>query len=635
MKTTTMSARNAPTPTPPSTDPARAPRSRHRLRDWLATLPMALLLPALLLPISGTAAATGGTLIINQSELSTRPTSGAAWDALVEVARGSYGTPDLTDQDSQHGVRLFAGALVAARLDDSALRTRVRDGIMAAIGTERVGAGNSTLALGRQLSAYVMAADVIDLAGSDDATFRSWLSAIRTKVLGGHSTWDSLVRTHESSANNWGAFAGASRIAASLYLGDAADVDRAAKVLRGFLGERAAYAGFRDFDSDALSWACSVSGATPINPACMKSGIDVDGAIIEDVARGGSLRWPPGDSGQSYTLESLQGLTLQAELLSRAGYPAWDWSSQALKRAARLVTRFSGWNRSSVDRHVPWLLNKRYGLGLPTDAAGMGRGFGFTDWLYGPAGSGPPPTPGPTVVPTATASPRPTSTPTPQSTPTPPPGPAVEQPLAPTVAFVTTTSVRTTSVPLVVRWGPAGQVYQVQERVNDANYTTVTTGPIVRVTRAARSGFEYRYRVRARDGDDWTDWASGKAVDVVRIGERSQGITYTGRWRSASGSGYIGGKVKYATARGAKASLAFTGRSVALIGPKGPTRGRAKIYLDGAYVRTINLYRATYRARQIVFAYNWPEAGTHRLSVVVSGSAGRPMVAIDAIYIMK
>ena len=624
-----MLTRDAPprTRTSSSTDPARAARSRHRLRDWLATLPMVVLLPALLLPFSGTAATTGGTLIINQSELSTRPTSGAAWDALAEVARGSYGTADLTDQDNQHGVRLFAGALVAARLDDSALRTRVRAGIMAAIGTERVGAGNSALALGRQLSAYVLAADVIDLSGSDDATFRSWLSAVRTRILGGHSIWDSLVRTHESSANNWGAFAGASRIAASLYLGDTADVNRAAKVMRGFLGDRTAYAGFRDFGSEASSWACNASAATPINPACTKSGINVDGAIIEDIARGGSLRWPPGDSGKSYMLESLQGLTLQAELLTRAGYPAWDWSSQALKRSAQLVTRYSGWNRSSVDRHVPWLLNKRYGLGLPTDPAGMGRGFGFTDWLYGAAGSGPAPTPRPTATPTPGGTPKPTPTPT--------PGPAARQPNAPTVAFVTTTSVRTTSVPLVVRWGPTGQVYQLQERVNDASYTQVTTGSVVTVTRAARSGHAYRYRVRARDGGHWTDWAFGPKVDIFRLSETSSRIAYTGTWRSASGSSYVGGKVKYATARGAKARLAFTGRSVALIGPKGPTRGRAKVYLDGTYVKTINLYSSTFRARQVLFAYNWPEAGTHRLSVVVSGTAGRPMVAIDAIYTMR
>ena len=397
LKATAMAARQAPEPTRDGPAAARPEHRRRRMRDWLATLPMILLLPALLLPFTQTAAVTSGTLIINQSELSSRPTSGAAWDALVAVARGSYGSPNLSDQNNQHGVRVFAGALVAARLDDAALRAKVRTGIMSALGTERVGADNAALALGRQLSAYVMAADLIDLSGTDDATFRSWLSAIRTRIIGGHSIWDSLRNTHESSANNWGAFAGASRIAASLYLGDTADVQRAANVLRGFLGDRSAYAGFRAFGSEALSWACSSATATPVDPSCTKSGINVDGAIIEDVSRGGPLRWPPGDTGKSYTLETMQGLVLQAELLSRAGYPAWTWSSSAIKRAAQFVTRYSGWNRASVDHHVPWLLNKRYGLGLTTESAGMGRGFGFTDWLYGPAGTGPAPTATPTA----------------------------------------------------------------------------------------------------------------------------------------------------------------------------------------------------------------------------------------------
>ena len=41
------------------------------------------------------------------------------------------------------------------------------------------------------------------------------------------------------------------------------------------------------------------------------------------------------------------------------------------------------WNRSEVSYYVPWLLNARYGLDLPTEPAGIGRVFGFTDWLYG------------------------------------------------------------------------------------------------------------------------------------------------------------------------------------------------------------------------------------------------------------
>ncbi|MGH2475972.1 MAG: hypothetical protein ACRDIL_11985, partial [Candidatus Limnocylindrales bacterium] len=158
---------------------------------------------------------------------------------------------------------------------------------------------------------------------------------------------------------------------------------------------------------------------------------------------------------------------------------------------------------------------------------------------------------------------------------------------------------------------------------------------VVSITRSARYGYEYRYRVRARDGDEWTDWVSSPEVDVVRYNDTAKQIRYTGRWRSAGSSRYIGGKVRYATARGAKASLTFSGRSVALVGPRGPTRGSAKVYVDGKYVKTVNFYARSFRARQVVFAYNWAKSGTHRIGIVVLGTARHPMVAIDAIYTLR
>ncbi|MFP5380435.1 MAG: hypothetical protein ACLGHP_11960, partial [Vicinamibacteria bacterium] len=42
---------------------------------------------------------------------------------------------------------------------------------------------------------------------------------------------------------------------------------------------------------------------------------------------------------------------------------------------------------------------------------------------------------------------------------------------------------QTSTVPLVVQWGPSGQTYELQERVNDSSYTAVTTGSTVKVTR--------------------------------------------------------------------------------------------------------------------------------------------------------
>jgi hypothetical protein len=55
---------------------------------------------------------------------------------------------------------------------------------------------------------------------------------------------------------------------------------------------------------------------------------------------------------------------------------------------ASIVTRSrasggTGWNATLASRQMPWLLNKRYSLRLPTRPSLMGRAIGFTDWLWG------------------------------------------------------------------------------------------------------------------------------------------------------------------------------------------------------------------------------------------------------------
>jgi hypothetical protein len=322
-------------------------------------------------------------LLMSRARLQSLPTTGSAWAAIKEVADGDLGRADLTDQDNYHGVRTLAVALVYARTGDPAYAEKAQRAIVEVIGTEERGSSNSILALGRQLAGYVLAADLIELSGADDEEFRVWLDRMRTVDLGGHGRWRELTATHEDSINNWGAYAGASRIAASLYLGDHSDVVRASQVLRGFLGERWAWSDWQQPQGNDLDWVCDVDEFTPINPPCVRQDIDLDGAIVADISRSGGLRWPPGRSGRLYTLESLQGLSLQAELLHMAGYNAWEWGNRGLLRAARFLERAGGWNEHRVHFHVAWLVNERYRLQIPTRPASFGRAFGYTDWLYG------------------------------------------------------------------------------------------------------------------------------------------------------------------------------------------------------------------------------------------------------------
>jgi hypothetical protein len=318
---------------------------------------------------------------ISSAELAVLPMSGPAWQHLKVAADGSLGTPNIADQDSNHDVNTLAVALVYARTGNATYRAKATNAIMAALGTER---GGRTLALGRNLVSYVVAADLIDLKRYDaakDQQFRAWLSIVRTETLSGLT----LIKTHESRPNNWGTHAGAARIAADLYLGDTADLNRAASVFKGWLGDRSAYAAFKFGD---LSWQANPSAPVGVNPAgATKSGHAIDGAFPDDMRRGCSFTWVP--CYTNYPWGAMEGAVVQARLLSRAGYDAWHWSNNALLRATRFLFNLShqagsSWWATGDDEWVPWVVNKAYGTYFPTVLpAHVGKNMGWTDWTFG------------------------------------------------------------------------------------------------------------------------------------------------------------------------------------------------------------------------------------------------------------
>lgn len=307
-----------------------------------------------------------GQILISRDRLMSLPTSGAAWQAMVAEAN-ALGSVNLADQDDPDDVRLLAKALVAVRTGGD-LRP-VYDALARVPGTED---GGRTLALGRNLAAVVLAADLV---GYRDAGFASWLRGVLRENLDGAS----LVETNELRPNNWGTHAGASRVAADLYLGDGADLARAAAVFRGYLGERSAYAGFAYGE---LDWQANPNAPVGINPrGATKDGHSIDGVLPDDQRRAGGFSWPP--PRENYVYEGLQGALLQAELLARAGYPAYQWGDSALARAYAWLHNVAGFPAEGDDVWQPHLVNARYGTGYPASVPSrIGKNFGFTDWLY-------------------------------------------------------------------------------------------------------------------------------------------------------------------------------------------------------------------------------------------------------------
>jgi hypothetical protein len=348
-------------------------------------------------PTSLTTTTTNGAMWISYNELVNRPMSGAAWDKIRTAAYGSWGTADLQNPTNKHAIYTLAGALVSTRNGDGALRSKVRDAIIAAKrsldqSTEWQ-SSDGVLSAGRQIGAYVIAADLMNLKVFDPAVdneFRTWLSAIRTTNIGTHSRWKNLRYTCENSTGNWNTFACASRIAASIYLGDTADVNRSALIIRALLGERSAYPAdapgrngyFEHTAAYQASWACNDPLWTGDNPYCAKSGLNLDGALVEDASRGGVCCVLQGD-GIMYSWESLQALIVSVELLYRTGSfgNPYTWSNFALARSLSFMQR-SGWAVTPPATYVPWLANARLGTAYPTSTTGNGRIMAWGDWLY-------------------------------------------------------------------------------------------------------------------------------------------------------------------------------------------------------------------------------------------------------------
>lgn len=315
----------------------------------------------------------GQQMWLSRAEIAALPTSGPAWENLLEAAQEDTDDPDISDQNDSTNVYVLAKALVYARTGQASYRQEVIEALREAMGTE---AGGRTLAAGRNLPAYVIAAGLVNLSAdpSLDGQFRGWLRSLLNANLDG----DTLRSTHETRPNNWGTHAGAARVAIAIYLGDRSELARAAQVFKGYLGDRSAYAGFSFGD---LWWQCDPQRPVGVNPAgCTIQGHSVDGVLTDDQRRGGEFTWPPPQ--ENYAWEGLQGALVQAQLLQRAGYPAWEWEDRALLRAVTWLHEHANYPADGDDEWQPWLVNAVYGTNFPAELpARHGKNMGWTDWI--------------------------------------------------------------------------------------------------------------------------------------------------------------------------------------------------------------------------------------------------------------
>jgi hypothetical protein len=150
--------------------------------------------------------------------------------------------------------------------------------------------------------------------------------------------------------------------------------------------------------------------------------------------------------------------------------------------------------------------------------------------------------------------------------------------------------------------------------------------------RAVATQHTYRFGGRALDrAGNVSPLANGSTFTLSRYIESSTRIRYSGTWRSTSSSVYWGGVAKYASTAGARATFTSTGRAIAWVARKGPTRGKAEVLVNGTKVATVDLYASSYQNQRVVWSMSWSSAATRTVVIRVVGTSGRPRVDLDAI----
>lgn len=187
-------------------------------------------------------------------------------------------------------------------------------------------------------------------------------------------------------------------------------------------------------------------------------------------------------------------------------------------------------------------------------------------------------------------------------------------------------SVGTTTVPVRISWrgaDPDGRVasYRLQRSTDGGRHWRTVALP----TAATRSitlnlGPDSGHRFRVRAVDDVGGRSTWEVSDRLGLAIDQQGEARLRRtWSKDTGADLAGGSSHGTRIRGASATYTFDGRSIRWIGTTDVDHGKARVYLDGRLVATVDAYSATRQTCQVLFAAT-VKPGRHTLRIVVLGA---------------
>jgi sugar lactone lactonase YvrE len=152
-----------------------------------------------------------------------------------------------------------------------------------------------------------------------------------------------------------------------------------------------------------------------------------------------------------------------------------------------------------------------------------------------------------------------------------------------------------------------------------------------------KPGQNYYFRIQAKDGagNVSASWSPVKRV-IVPFDNDSSITSRSGFGSTITGnlaSDFYLGTSRYSTKAGHKITYKFTGNRVALVGPKSAKRSKAKIYINGKYMKTIDAYSSTLKHRQVLYSKTWAASATRTITIENLGTSGRTRFDVDGLAV--
>ena len=460
------------------------------------------------------------------------------------------------------------------------------------------GGCHTSLIMGRAGAGFAMGADL--LTGST-----AWTAADRDDLR----TWmhDVLLPAASRRPNNWGDAGTFLRTVAADYAGDEAE-----------------------FAAALDAWRANLDL------------IEADGRIPEEVRRG--------NAGISYTQEALQYKVAVAEIAARRGIDLWSYQGKAggtlkiaidrlayywyhpdewpddpsptvpstgpLWEIAYAHYRDRGWESIIEDRR-PYGDRGHSAVRWTT----LTHGVPFEPVVAGGGSPTPSPSSSPTSTPTATASP--TASP------------------APALAALDRLAIRLRDpwgdrLPVRLTWAtdPEGRAVEVERSVDGGSWRAVPVGDGTRVDDEVPIETTIAYRVRPIDDAAGGPWSTIDDLRVERHEATSRTVDLTGSWSRAAAAAYSGGGALSTNQADATLTWRGTARSLIVVGPVGPTRGRMVIDVDGDRAEVVELYAPSFVARTVLFRVHWNDGEEHEVRIEARHRSGRTTVAVDDLVTM-